>query len=130
MKVIIAGSRTWTNAALVADTLKKFPHPINEVVCGGAQGADALGALWAEWKLVNMKRFPADWETYGRAAGHMRNTEMANYADALVAFRCEGKSPGTDDIIMKAKARNLLVWVVNPAGEIMVWAPQGDLFAK
>lgn len=55
---------------------------------------------------------------------------MAGYADALVAFKGDGESRGTNNMICHAHARNLLVWVVNPKGEIQVFSSQGDLFAK
>lgn len=57
MKVIIAGSRNWTNADIIANTMAKFPHKITEIVSGVANGADKLGEIWAEWKSIPVKRF-------------------------------------------------------------------------
>lgn len=54
--------------------------------------------------------FPADWDRYGKAAGYLRNTEMAKNADALVAF-WDGMSLGTRHMIETAKAHGLKVRV-------------------
>lgn len=36
-----------------------------------------------DYKLT---KFPADWNKYGKTAGYLRNMQMAEYADALIAF--------------------------------------------
>lgn len=98
MKVIIAGSRTFNNYDLLVKTLQEENLIIEEVVCGGARGADTLGAEWAKENGVPIKYFYAEWEKYGRAAGFIRNHEMGDYADYLIAF-WDGKSRGTKDMI-------------------------------
>lgn len=84
MKTIIAGGRDYQMTAedlRFLDTLT-----ITEVVCGGATGADEGGRDWAVWKGIPVKHFPADWPRHGRAAGPIRNRQMAEYADQLVIF--------------------------------------------
>lgn len=98
MKVIIAGSRTFNNYDLLVKTLQEENLIIEEVVCGGARGADTLGAEWAKKNGVPIKYFNAEWDIYGRAAGTIRNHQMGDYADYLVAF-WDGKSSGTKDMI-------------------------------
>lgn len=98
MKVIIAGSRTFNNYNLLNKTLQEVDLVIDEVVCGGAKGADSLGAEWARKNGVPVKYFNAEWYIYGRAAGAIRNHTMGEYADYLVAF-WDGKSRGTKDMI-------------------------------
>lgn len=97
MKVIIAGSRTFNNYNLLNKTLQEVDLVIDEVVCGGARGADTLGAEWAKKNGVPVKYFNAEWYIYGRAAGTIRNHQMGDYADYLVAF-WDGKSSGTKDM--------------------------------
>ena len=36
--------------------------------------------------MLSGKRFPADWDKHGRAAGPIRNAQMARYADAVALF--------------------------------------------
>ena len=98
MKVIIAGSRDFNNADLVAETMNELNIIISEVVCGDAKGADTLGATWASANDIAIKHYPADWDTYGRSAGIIRNKQMAEYADFLIAF-WDGKSHGTKNMI-------------------------------
>ena len=101
MKVIIAGSRAFDNYELVCETLSNLRCDgliIDEVVCGGARGADSLGERWAKALNIPIKYFYANWDEYGKAAGFIRNHEMGDYADYLVAF-WDGKSRGTKDMI-------------------------------
>lgn len=98
MKVIIAGSRTFNNYNLLNKTLQEVDLVIDEVMCGGAKGADSLGAEWARKNGVPVKYFNAEWYIYGRVAGAIRNHQMGDYADYLVAF-WDGKSSGIKDMI-------------------------------
>lgn len=99
MKLIVAGSRYWdSNQTEVFDDYdfveKKLDKihaskPITEIVCGKARGADTLGERWAIENDIAVKEFPVtseDWKRYGKAAGHRRNEEMGDYADAAVIF--------------------------------------------
>lgn len=110
MKVIIAGSRDIDDYSLVERAVEKSGFEITEVVSGGARGVDFLGEQWALNNNVQTTAFPAQWAAYGRAAGHMRNEKMAQYADALIAV-WDGKSSGTRNMIENAKKRGLKVFV-------------------
>jgi hypothetical protein len=87
-------------------------NDITEVVSGCATGADTCGEIWAGMAGKQIKKFPADWERYGKAAGAMRNLEMARYADALIAV-WDGESKGTSHMIRVAKDKGLKVYVHN-----------------
>lgn len=106
MKVIIAGSRTFSNYPYLQSVMEELDIPITEIVSGTAKGADKLGEQYAKDNNIPIKQFPADWDKYGKAAGFLRNKEMANYADALVAF-WDGSSRGTKHMISIAEQRNL-----------------------
>lgn len=111
MKTIIAGSRTITNYAIVLEAIRNSGFQVTEVVCGGAAGVDSLGELYAfEMDGVSIKKFPANWSLYGKKAGHIRNQEMAEYAEALIAV-WDGKSTGTQDMIARAQEKGLQVYV-------------------
>lgn len=85
MKIIVAGSRGITDPHVVAVAIEGSGFAVTEVVSGTARGVDQLGEAWALSRRIPIRRFPADWETHGRSAGHRRNAEMASYADALIA---------------------------------------------
>lgn len=111
MKTIIAGSRNIVEYQSVLDAIKASGFEITEVVSGGARGVDSLGERYAKEKGIPLKVFPADWESYGRKAGIMRNTEMSCYADALIAV-WNGDSPGTYNMLNQAKSKGLKIYVL------------------
>jgi len=94
MKVIVAGSRSITDYYVVKDAIEDSGFNITEVVCGGAKGVDRLGRDWAFFNVIPVKEFPAKWKEYGKSAGYIRNAEIIEYADAIVAI-WDGKSKGT-----------------------------------
>jgi hypothetical protein len=110
MKVIIAGSRDFNDYYSLTKAIMKSGLNIEEVVCGMARGVDLLGKQWADERGIYVKEFPADWNTHGQRAGPIRNTEMAKYADALIAI-WDGESKGTANMISQARAKNLKVFV-------------------
>jgi len=111
MKVIIAGSRGFTSHVALRQSLRKYKQDVSEVVCGMARGADLLGRQWALDNGIPVKEFPAKWNKFGKSAGYIRNAEMADYGDALIAF-WDGESRGTKMMIDLAKKKNLRVEVV------------------
>lgn len=110
MRVIIAGSRSLTSPRLVDDAVEASGFLITEVISGDAPGIDRLGARWADLRGIPVRHFPADWEGKGRAAGHLRNAEMAKHADGLIAI-WDGISPGTKNMVFEATERKLAVYV-------------------
>lgn len=82
------------------------------IVSGHAQGADTLGERFAKEQGLTVELHPAKWRALGKAAGMIRNAEMARASDALIAF-WDGKSRGTAHMISFAKRRGLEVSVVD-----------------
>lgn len=112
-RVIIAGGRDFKDYDLLVKTMNHLLSNVKDditVVCGKARGVDTLGEQYAKEHGYSVQYFPADWNRYGKAAGYLRNTEMAKNADALVAF-WDGMSLGTRHMIETAKARGLKVRV-------------------
>ncbi len=113
-RVIVAGSRSFNDYALLKDKLDKafLKHKPTSIVCGEASGADTLGRRYAEENGIKIDSFPADWNTHGKQAGYIRNEEMAGNADALIAFHVNN-SAGTRHMINTAKKMGLQVRVIN-----------------
>lgn len=117
IKVIIAGTRDFNDYAFLKKNVDYFLQGINpnneeiEIVSGNARGADKLGERYAKEHNLPVKLFPANWDKYGKRAGYLRNQEMANYADVLIAFWDE-KSKGTKHMIDIAKKQGLTFIVV------------------
>ncbi len=111
MKTIIAGSRTLQDAAFVEKAIEDSGFEITEVVCGMANGVDMIGAVWAMKNKIPVKKFPAHWDEFGKAAGPIRNAQMGDYAEALIAVTHAG-SHGTNHMIEYATKKGLKVFVV------------------
>mgnify|MGYP003680350350 FL=1 len=108
-KVIIAGSRDFTDYTFLKKMVDKlYKNETIEIVSGGATGADALGERYAREKGYTIKPFPADWEVHGKAAGPIRNRQMAIYGDHLIAFPLGSHSKGTSNMIKEADKLGLL----------------------
>jgi hypothetical protein len=112
MRVIIAGSRSITDYAIVCAAVRRSGFTITRVVSGMAAGVDSLAVRYAAEHALPCDRFPAEWKKWGRSAGYRRNVEMAKHADALIAV-WDGKSPGTRHMIETAKSRGLPVFVAS-----------------
>ena len=112
MKYIIAGGRNFRDFPLLWDTCEKIIiNDIDvEIVSGTANGADKLGEHYARLKDYPVKQFPADW-SLGKQGGYIRNAEMADYADVLIAY-WDGESRGTSHMINLAKDKGLTVHVI------------------
>ena len=110
MKLIIAGSRTLSpsNSFLQACISQAgIIEKVTEIVSGMAKGVDTSAINLTNDKhsqtyfsiKINgcLTKFPADWETHGKAAGHIRNKQMAEYADALLLI-WDGESKGSKNM--------------------------------
>jgi len=120
MKTIIAGSRSIVDLIHVTEAIGQCGWNISEVVSGGARGPDKLGEIWAEKANIPIKQFIPDWDGLGKCAGFQRNSEMAEYADALIAV-WDGKSNGTKDMIQKARKAKLKIFIYKPRPIVTEW---------
>lgn len=107
MKLIIAGSRDLhvSNDELfdIIDGLDvEVLYKIKEIVSGCASGIDSDAIRFAEHYKIKLKRFPADWDRYGKLAGPRRNLEMAEYSDALLLI-WDGHSRGSSNMRARMK---------------------------
>jgi hypothetical protein len=110
MKVAVIGSRTFDNYEEVKRTLSAID--ITLLVSGGAKGADTLGEQYAKENNIPTKIFLPDWEKHGKAAGFIRNTDIINEAELVVAF-WDNYSKGTLDALTKAEKLNKKIIIVS-----------------
>jgi hypothetical protein len=115
MKVIIAGCRHFTNYDVVKKSLDSIlsGSKVPEIVSGHCRGIDRMGEIYAIRRGWPVKLFHANWALHGRAAGPIRNREMAMYADSAIVFSSGGK--GSKSMIGLAKKYNLRLTVVDLA---------------
>lgn len=113
VRIIIAGSRTFNDYDFLAATMDRLTHNMPDVVVvhGGARGADRLGGIWASRRDFRTRLWLPEWDRLGRGAGFARNVQMAEDADALVAF-WDGASKGTGHMITTARGHGLRVQII------------------
>ena len=104
MRVIIAGGRDFDDYPLLKEKCNYFLSKREGVIVisGGAKGTDALGERYAREMEFPVVVVPAEWARYGNSAGVLRNRQMAETADVLIAF-WDGESPGTRNMIHEMK---------------------------
>jgi hypothetical protein len=119
-RVLVCGGRDYRDRdalflTMDAVVMRLCVDGLPDLCHGGADGADRLAGEWAKSRGVRCTVFPADWKTYGRAAGPIRNAEMlATFKpDLAVAFP---GGTGTADMVRKA----------NRAGVRVVYGPMGE----
>ena len=98
MKLAIVGSRKLKNIELG----RYISEEVDELVSGGAVGVDTCAAEYAKNKGLKLREFLPQYERYGRAAPIVRNKEIVEYADKVLAF-WDGSSRGTLSVIKYAE---------------------------
>jgi hypothetical protein len=94
-RVLVTGSRTWTDEATIAAALRQQWNNGLSVLVSGAcpRGADAIAErLWSGWG-GQVERHPAAWAS-GRDAGMRRNEVMVNRGAQVCLAFIRGHSPG------------------------------------
>jgi len=123
-RILVTGSRYYDNAYLVQKWLSRVVnhlHPEDAepptLIHGGAKGADSLADAY--WKKMGwpIEVHEANWDEFGKAAGFLRNQDMAKAgADICVAFP-QGESRGTRMMMSLAKDYGITVLDVEKAEE-------------
>lgn len=111
---IVAGCRSYTDEVAISQWIGYFHQRegMDEIVHGGCRGVDEIAGNVAARLHIPIKVFPADWDTHGKAAGPIRNRQMAEYASHLLAF-WDYTSKGTMNMINEMLAQHKFVVVVN-----------------
>lgn len=116
MHVAIVGSREWPEPERVKAYVDSLPEG-TVVVSGGAKGVDTWAEEAAKARGLEVMIFPADWKTYGKRAGMIRNQQIVLAADEVVAFH-DGTSKGTAHTIKMARGMKKLGAVHLPTPEV------------
>jgi YspA, cpYpsA-related SLOG family len=113
-RVLVCGGRDFNDSDKLFEVLDQehARNPFDLVITGGAKGADWWGHYWAIKRGVPYKVFPADWMTYGEAAGPVRDQQIIDEGrpDVVIAFP---GGTGTDEVINRAGLAEVPVVRVN-----------------
>jgi hypothetical protein len=113
-KVAIVGSRDWPEPDAVRDYVYSLSME-DTVVSGGAPGVDTWAEIACMERGLAFLKFPARWDIHGKAAGFIRNKDIAMAADRIVAFHFNN-SKGTALTIQLGKDLKKPVIVFNKGG--------------
>jgi hypothetical protein len=106
MKLAIIGSRGAGEPeyTLLCKAIRQHYSTIgfDEIISGGAKGADSLAARYAKTAGVKLTEFLPDWDKHGKAAGFIRNEDIIKSADQVLAI-WDGLSRGTGNSLSIAK---------------------------
>ena len=112
MRVAIVGSQGYSDLWRVVVYVRRLPIG-TMVISGAAKGLDETVAKAARLCGLEVIEYVPNWDKYGESAGRMRNEQIIDHCDRLVAF-WDGTSKDTLDIINKAKAADKEVEVISP----------------
>jgi hypothetical protein len=114
MKIAIIGSRKVKNV----DIQRYLPKGCEEIISGGACGVDACAQEYAQTVGLPLRVFYPQYERYGRGAPIVRNREIVEYADEVLAF-WDGRSAGTRWVIRYCEK-------VGKACRVILCAPEDE----
>ena len=112
-RIIVAGSRAFNDYFIFCRILDPLLKDVGDVIIvsgDASKGPDRMAIEYANEKGILCRKFPADWDGLGKSAGYIRNAEMAENADILIAI-WDGKSRGTRHMIDIARRKGLKVLV-------------------
>lgn len=118
IKLGIVGSRNYVDYPSfkkhIDCALEIWNIPLKEIdyiVSGGARGADHLAELFAKEYNIATIVFKADWNTLGKKAGILRNTDIVNESTHMIAFPTK-ESIGTWDSVRKAQKKGIPLIII------------------
>lgn len=113
MKLAIVGSREFTDYDYMVRNIKKHIDisKIRVIISGGAKGADHLAKRFANDHKIPIIEYLPDWKKYGKKAGMIRNKDIIDNSNYVIAF-WNGQSVGTKDSIELAKKNNLPLIII------------------
>ena len=107
MNIAIVGSRKYANLDQVRKYITTLA-PDTCIVSGGAQGVDQAAEEAAQSRGLTTRVFLPEYNRYGRKAPIVRNQEIVEQADKLIAF-WDGESRGTKNSIDLAHKKGIPV---------------------
>lgn len=117
MKIAIVGSRAFKDFETTQNVRRAVLDYVSQlspdvaIISGGAQGVDSFAKYAAELYGLDYEEYPADWGTYGKSAGMIRNAAIVNAADEIMVW-WDGKSKGTKNTIDRAHKAGKPVTVI------------------
>ncbi len=113
MKIAIVGSRELGNISFAEELERHITlHSCDAIISGGAKGIDSLAAQYARQHELELIEFRPDYAKNGRGATFIRNREIVDNSDMVVAF-WNGTSKGTKYTIDYANKKGVKTLIIS-----------------
>lgn len=119
VRVAVVGSRSIRDKEFVFQQLDYYLSRLMKdyeviIVSGGANGIDKLSEKFAKERKLKTEIYLPDWNLHGKKAGILRNTQIVENSDYLIAITTGSK--GTQDSINKAINRGMPIKIIDYVG--------------
>jgi hypothetical protein len=115
MRLGITGSRFFEDYDYVKEKIESVvdPKDVELFVSGSAKGIDRDGERWASENNIPIESIKPNYEKFGKGAPFIRNEEIVNQSDVMVAFPLlpVGTSHGTEHTINLAKKKGITIHI-------------------
>ena len=129
MRVLICGDRDWVDRDLIHSWIEQLQEwGVDSIIEGEARGADTIAREEAEKLGIEVEKFPAEWNRFGRAAGPIRNRQMLDEnPDLVLAFHDHIEfSKGTRNTLTEARDKRKITCILISHEEVVVWNVEED----
>ena len=144
VRLLVTGDRNWRNSPVIRDCLSEVVWSLLDddgcyqefiLIEGEAMGADIISRVVVALEIadgqeyssdprwVGIEDYPADWDTYNRAAGPIRNKQMLDSGvDYVVGFHDDiVNSKGTKDMLKQCAKAGIPGRLFTQEGEVDEW---------
>lgn len=125
MKVLISGARDYKNEAIMGVIILGMKQMYDElgeefiIVEGEAPGADTMARVIGESLGIEVRKYPADWRRYKKAAGPIRNRQQfdSELPNLVLCFHDDFlNSSGTKDMAEYALSKGASTYLISKLG--------------
>jgi hypothetical protein len=109
---IVCGGRDFSDSKYLESCLNQCRKwwGLTHIITGEAKGADSLAHHWALKRDLDTDVFHAQWDTYGKGAGMIRNRLMlAQLPQVVIAFK---GGVGTENMITITRQARIPVLIL------------------
>lgn len=107
MKILVTGGRDFKDEKYIYSVLDEYKGKITLLITGDATGVDAIAVKWAIKNNIKNVVYFADWISFGKSAGPIRNFQMLNLNPDIEVILAFPGGKGTKNMIKQGKQHNI-----------------------
>ncbi len=110
MRLAVIGSKEFNDYSRLKAILNKISG-ITVIISGAAAGTDKMAAQYALEHNLKLLEFPPDFAKYDEEAKHVRDRQIVENCDQLIAF-WDGECEGTKYTLDYAEKMNIPIRII------------------